>query len=106
MDRPIWVFSLCKTLTSSNDVCLFSLVLPDNYDPEGYNPESPGMTAAGRPQYRQFIPCIQTQRPNLIGLTSGDGQGSRGITCGSYFGGLVWVFFLILTYSKHEDFCI
>ncbi|XP_028277594.1 RNA-binding protein 27 [Parambassis ranga] len=48
-----------------------------NYDPEGYNPESPGLTAAGRNPYRQFIPRVQTQRPNLIGLTSNEGQGSR-----------------------------
>lgn len=50
----------------------------DNYDPEGYNPESPGLTAAGRNPYRQFIPRVQTQRSNLIGLTSNEGQGSRG----------------------------
>ncbi|KAK2873089.1 hypothetical protein QQF64_017172 [Cirrhinus molitorella] len=48
-----------------------------NYDPEAYNPESPGLTGTSRPQYRHFIPRIQTQRPNLIGLTSGDGQNSR-----------------------------
>ncbi|XP_056140956.1 RNA-binding protein 27 [Lampris incognitus] len=48
-----------------------------NYDPEGYNPESPGLTLATRNKYRQFIPRVQTQRSNLIGLTSGDGQGSR-----------------------------
>ncbi|XP_077448257.1 RNA-binding protein 27 isoform X2 [Stigmatopora argus] len=48
-----------------------------NYDQEGYNPESPGLTGAGRNQYRQFIPRVQTQRPNLIGLTSSDGQVSR-----------------------------
>uniref|UniRef100_A0A3B5A476 RNA binding motif protein 27 n=1 Tax=Stegastes partitus TaxID=144197 RepID=A0A3B5A476_9TELE len=48
-----------------------------NYDPEGYNPESPGLTTAGRNQYRQFIPRVQTQRSNLIGLTSNEGQGSR-----------------------------
>uniref|UniRef100_A0A3P8WAD7 RNA binding motif protein 27 n=1 Tax=Cynoglossus semilaevis TaxID=244447 RepID=A0A3P8WAD7_CYNSE len=48
-----------------------------NYDPEGYNPESPALTPAGRNPYRQFIPRIQTQRPNLIGLTSNEGQGSR-----------------------------
>ncbi|XP_037544195.1 RNA-binding protein 27 [Nematolebias whitei] len=47
------------------------------YDPEGYNPESPGLTAAARNSYRQFIPRVQTQRSNLIGLTSGEGQGSR-----------------------------
>ncbi|XP_057216774.1 RNA-binding protein 27 isoform X2 [Triplophysa rosa] len=51
--------------------------MPDNYDPEGYNPEAPGLTGPGRTQYRHFIPRIQTQRPNLIGLTSGDGQTSR-----------------------------
>ncbi|KAK2828148.1 hypothetical protein Q5P01_019182 [Channa striata] len=48
-----------------------------NYDPEGYNPESPGLTTAGRNSYRQFIPRVQTQRSNLIGLTSNEGQGSR-----------------------------
>ncbi|XP_042620401.1 RNA-binding protein 27-like [Cyprinus carpio] len=51
--------------------------MPDSYDPEAYNPESPGLTGPGRAQYRHFIPRIQTQRPNLIGLTSGDGQNSR-----------------------------
>ncbi|XP_060747420.1 RNA-binding protein 27 isoform X2 [Tachysurus vachellii] len=48
-----------------------------SYDPEAYNPESPAITGTGRAQYRQFIPRIQTQRPNLIGLTSGDTQSSR-----------------------------
>ncbi|KAM9333706.1 RNA-binding protein 27 isoform 2-T2 [Pholidichthys leucotaenia] len=48
-----------------------------NYDPEGYNPESPGLTTAARNSYRQFIPRVQTQRSNLIGLTSSEGQGSR-----------------------------
>ncbi|KAM9450501.1 RNA-binding protein 27 isoform 1-T1 [Clarias gariepinus] len=48
-----------------------------SYDPEAYNPESPAITGTGRAQYRQFIPRIQTQRPNLIGLTSGDTQNSR-----------------------------
>ncbi|XP_041864449.1 RNA-binding protein 27 isoform X1 [Melanotaenia boesemani] len=48
-----------------------------NYDPEGYNPESPGLTAPGHNSYRQFIPRVQTQRSNLIGLTSNEGQGSR-----------------------------
>ncbi|CAB1454276.1 unnamed protein product [Pleuronectes platessa] len=51
--------------------------LNDNYDPEGYNPESPALTTSGRNQYRQFIPRVQTQRSNLIGLTSNEGQGSR-----------------------------
>ncbi|CAG5872098.1 unnamed protein product [Menidia menidia] len=48
-----------------------------NYDPEGYNPESPGLTTAGHNPYRQFIPRVQSQRSNLIGLTSSEGQGSR-----------------------------
>uniref|UniRef100_A0A8D3D9R0 RNA binding motif protein 27 n=1 Tax=Scophthalmus maximus TaxID=52904 RepID=A0A8D3D9R0_SCOMX len=52
--------------------------ISNNYDPEGYNPESPALTTAGRNQYRQFIPRVQTQRSNLIGLTSNEGQGSRG----------------------------
>lgn len=53
----------------------------DNYEQEPYNPEAPGITVSSRPQYRHFIPRIQTQRPNLIGLTSGDmdTQGSRGM---------------------------
>lgn len=55
----------------------------DNYDPEGYNPESPGLTPAGRHPYRQFIPRVQTQRSNLIGLTSNEGQGSRGSRYGA-----------------------
>uniref|UniRef100_A0A3Q2D1R1 RNA binding motif protein 27 n=1 Tax=Cyprinodon variegatus TaxID=28743 RepID=A0A3Q2D1R1_CYPVA len=49
-----------------------------NYDPEGYNPESPGLTGAGRNSYRQFIPRVQSQRSNLIGLTSSEGQVCRG----------------------------
>ena len=55
-------------------------VLPaDGYDLEGYNPELPGLTGPSRQkQYRHFIPRVQTQRTNLIGLTSGDGQSSRG----------------------------
>uniref|UniRef100_A0A8C2DPW4 RNA binding motif protein 27 n=1 Tax=Cyprinus carpio TaxID=7962 RepID=A0A8C2DPW4_CYPCA len=51
--------------------------MPDSYDPDAYNPESPGLTGPGRAQYHHFIPRIQTQRPNLIGLTAGDGQNSR-----------------------------
>lgn len=58
-------------------VCFHFYTL-DNYDPEGYNPESPGLTAAGRNPYRQFIPRVQSQRSNLIGLTSNEGQVSRG----------------------------
>ncbi|XP_023694092.2 RNA-binding protein 27-like isoform X6 [Paramormyrops kingsleyae] len=42
----------------------------DKYNPDGYNPGVPSTTPA--PQNCQFIPRIQTLRPNLIGLTSGD----------------------------------
>ncbi|XP_078086822.1 RNA-binding protein 27 isoform X4 [Mustelus asterias] len=41
-----------------------------NYEPDGYNPEAPSITGGARPQYRHYIPRIQTERPNLIGLTS------------------------------------
>lgn len=44
----------------------------DTYEPDGYNPEAPSITSAGRSQYRQFFTRAQTQRPNLIGLTSGE----------------------------------
>lgn len=68
-----------KLLFHSVIFCLYvHLHTLDNYDPEGYNPESPGLTPAGRNPYRQFIPRVQTQRSNLIGLTSSEGQGSRG----------------------------
>ncbi|XP_029957037.1 RNA-binding protein 27 isoform X2 [Salarias fasciatus] len=65
--------------SSSSSVSLRPQYVPSeyNYDPEGYNPESPGLTAAGRNPYRQFIPRVQSQRSNLIGLTSNEGQGSR-----------------------------
>lgn len=65
----------------------------DNYDAEGYNPESPGLTVAGRNPYRQFIPRVQTQRSNLIGLTSSEGQGSRGNNL--IYRGFFFFFFLI-----------
>ncbi|XP_053319129.1 RNA-binding protein 27 [Spea bombifrons] len=42
------------------------------YEPDGYNPEAPSLTNTGRTAYRQFFTRTQTQRPNLIGLTSGD----------------------------------
>ncbi|XP_078407231.1 RNA-binding protein 27 isoform X4 [Cetorhinus maximus] len=41
-----------------------------NYEPDGYNPEAPSITGGARPQYRHYIPRVQTERPNLIGLTS------------------------------------
>ncbi|NXC40351.1 RBM27 protein, partial [Penelope pileata] len=44
----------------------------NTYEPDGYNPEAPSITSAGRSQYRQFFTRAQTQRPNLIGLTSGE----------------------------------
>uniref|UniRef100_A0A8C5UAR3 RNA-binding protein 27 n=1 Tax=Malurus cyaneus samueli TaxID=2593467 RepID=A0A8C5UAR3_9PASS len=44
----------------------------NTYEPDGYNPEAPSITSAGRSQYRQFFTRAQMQRPNLIGLTSGE----------------------------------
>uniref|UniRef100_H0W297 RNA-binding protein 26 n=1 Tax=Cavia porcellus TaxID=10141 RepID=H0W297_CAVPO len=44
-------------------------VLPDAYDTDGYNPEAPSITNTSRPMYRHRV---HAQRPNLIGLTSGD----------------------------------
>ncbi|KAM4860028.1 RNA-binding protein 26 isoform 7-T11 [Thomomys bottae] len=44
-------------------------VLPDTYDTDGYNPEAPSITNTSRPMYRHRV---HAQRPNLIGLTSGD----------------------------------
>nr|XP_014343928.1 PREDICTED: RNA-binding protein 27 isoform X3 [Latimeria chalumnae] len=51
---------------------LLYTVSEHTYEPDGYNPEAPSITGTGRPQYRQFYPRAQTQRPNLIGLTSSD----------------------------------
>ncbi|XP_038673626.1 RNA-binding protein 26 isoform X5 [Scyliorhinus canicula] len=39
------------------------------YETDGYNPEAPSMTSTSRPVYRHRV---HSQRPNLIGLTSGD----------------------------------
>uniref|UniRef100_A0A670J0S5 RRM domain-containing protein n=1 Tax=Podarcis muralis TaxID=64176 RepID=A0A670J0S5_PODMU len=44
----------------------------DTYEPDGYNPEAPSITSTGRSQYRQFFSRTPMQRPNLIGLTSGE----------------------------------
>lgn len=44
-------------------------LLPDTYDTDGYNPEAPSITNTSRPMYRHRV---HAQRPNLIGLTSGD----------------------------------
>ncbi|XP_066476992.1 RNA-binding protein 26 isoform X2 [Tiliqua scincoides] len=41
----------------------------DTYDTDGYNPEAPSITSTSRPMYRHRV---HAQRPNLIGLTSGD----------------------------------
>uniref|UniRef100_H3BD76 RNA binding motif protein 26 n=1 Tax=Latimeria chalumnae TaxID=7897 RepID=H3BD76_LATCH len=43
--------------------------VPENYDTDGYNPEAPSITSTSRPAYRHRV---HAQRPNLIGLTSGD----------------------------------
>ncbi|XP_030328702.1 RNA-binding protein 26 isoform X5 [Strigops habroptila] len=41
----------------------------ETYDTDGYNPEAPSITNTSRPMYRHRV---HAQRPNLIGLTSGD----------------------------------
>ncbi|MEE6470915.1 hypothetical protein FKM82_009115, partial [Ascaphus truei] len=41
----------------------------ETYEADGYNPEAPSMTSTSRPMYRHRA---HAQRPNLIGLTSGD----------------------------------
>ncbi|XP_015269922.1 PREDICTED: RNA-binding protein 26 isoform X2 [Gekko japonicus] len=41
----------------------------ESYDTDGYNPEAPSITSTSRPMYRHRV---HVQRPNLIGLTSGD----------------------------------
>ncbi|XP_077829957.1 RNA-binding protein 26 isoform X33 [Macaca mulatta] len=46
-----------------------SLFTADTYDTDGYNPEAPSITNTSRPMYRHRV---HAQRPNLIGLTSGD----------------------------------
>lgn len=60
-----------NTLISYVKFCCF-IFSSDTYEPDGYNPEAPSITSSGRSQYRQFFSRTQTQRPNLIGLTSGD----------------------------------
>uniref|UniRef100_A0A8D2QII5 RNA binding motif protein 27 n=1 Tax=Zonotrichia albicollis TaxID=44394 RepID=A0A8D2QII5_ZONAL len=59
-------------LNSLEKFCRFSPFFVDTYEPDGYNPEAPSITSAGRSQYRQFFTRAQMQRPNLIGLTSGE----------------------------------
>ncbi|XP_053311358.1 RNA-binding protein 26 isoform X2 [Spea bombifrons] len=44
-------------------------IFPETYEADGYNPEAPSMTNTARPMYRHRV---HAQRPNLIGLTSGD----------------------------------
>lgn len=63
----LWVLSSFEKLLHFS---LFFFI--DTYEPDGYNPEAPSITSAGRSQYRQFFTRAQTQRPNLIGLTSGE----------------------------------
>lgn len=53
------------SLFSSGPIPLF----PETYDGDGYNPEAPSLTNTSRPMYRHRV---HAQRPNLIGLTSGD----------------------------------
>lgn len=44
-------------------------LFPETYEADVYNPEAPSMTNTSRPVYRHRV---HAQRPNLIGLTSGD----------------------------------
>ncbi|XP_075774950.1 RNA-binding protein 26 isoform X1 [Pelodiscus sinensis] len=46
-----------------------SLFATETYDTDAYNPEAPSITNTSRPMYRHRV---HAQRPNLIGLTSGD----------------------------------
>ncbi|XP_043928850.1 RNA-binding protein 26 isoform X2 [Protopterus annectens] len=45
------------------------LYTTEGYDADGYNPEAPSITNTSRPVYRHRV---HAQRPNLIGLTTGD----------------------------------
>lgn len=82
--KPIFYCQLSHQMLFVVFLYHFVFATVDNYDPEGYNPESPALTPAGRHPYRQFIPRVQTQRSNLIGLTSNEGQGSRGTRYGTF----------------------
>ncbi|NXQ17607.1 RBM27 protein, partial [Peucedramus taeniatus] len=68
------LFSSSKTASDSWTSVHFlkGKLTPNTYEPDGYNPEAPSITSAGRSQYRQFFTRAQMQRPNLIGLTSGE----------------------------------
>ncbi|KAM4699483.1 RNA-binding protein 26 [Discoglossus pictus] len=57
--------SLFSSAAASVPIPLF----PETYEADGYNPEAPSMTNTSRPMYRHRV---HAQRPNLIGLTSGD----------------------------------
>lgn len=58
-----------KIMKFYNCFLITVFVLPDTYDTDGYNPEAPSITNTSRPMYRHRV---HAQRPNLIGLTSGD----------------------------------
>ncbi|NWX39712.1 RBM27 protein, partial [Steatornis caripensis] len=66
------LYTVSELLNSFEKFFHFSPFFIDTYEPDGYNPEAPSITSAGRSQYRQFFTRAQTQRPNLIGLTSGE----------------------------------
>ncbi|KFW75064.1 RNA-binding protein 27, partial [Manacus vitellinus] len=66
------LYTVSELLNSFEKSCRFSPFFVDTYEPDGYNPEAPSITSAGRSQYRQFFTRAQMQRPNLIGLTSGE----------------------------------
>lgn len=69
-------------------------MLPETYDTDGYNPEAPSITNTSRPMYRHRV---HAQRPNLIGLTSGDMDlPPRGMLSKLYFSLASYIRFLTL----------
>ncbi|XP_018103484.1 RNA-binding protein 26 isoform X1 [Xenopus laevis] len=62
---PVPPSSLFPSAAAAGPIPLF----PETYEADGYNPEAPSMTTTSRPLYRHRV---HAQRPNLIGLTSGD----------------------------------
>ncbi|NXM21705.1 RBM27 protein, partial [Ploceus nigricollis] len=70
--RPLFSSSKAASDSWTSVHFLKGKLTPNTYEPDGYNPEAPSITSAGRSQYRQFFTRAQMQRPNLIGLTSGE----------------------------------
>lgn len=87
------LYSNEKLLKYSDLLCVLLFYFPsDTYEPDGYNPEAPSITSSGRSQYRQFFSRTQTQRPNLIGLTSGDMDANpRGESTQNFSGAMCYI---------------